>query len=168
MWYHKEITIDGKPVFLKKWYDAGISYIGHLLNDEGRLMSYAEFCEKYFIPMFTEFWGLHQAISIILRKLQFESHMSELSLPYCKDSWYHILTYKLNRKSVYNKLIEMLPVTSRYITKWNRDLRTQMEEADFYFAHMLVRLPQDPKLIWFQYKMIHRILGTKDFLCKME
>ena len=41
------ILIDKKPVFWKSWYDNNIVTVQDLLKDDGTVMTYKDFSEKY-------------------------------------------------------------------------------------------------------------------------
>ena len=43
-----EIPIEGRPLFLRDWFDKGILSIQDLLGDAGNILSYQEFNNKYF------------------------------------------------------------------------------------------------------------------------
>ena len=44
---NKNILIGGKPIFYREWFSKGIISIGHLLNENGKFMSFSDFQTKY-------------------------------------------------------------------------------------------------------------------------
>ena len=44
---NKDILLDGCSIFYKTWFDKGVYLIQDLLDVDGKVMSYAEFTEKY-------------------------------------------------------------------------------------------------------------------------
>ena len=61
LWNNHEITIGGKSVFYKQWYDAGVKTLPDILNKEGKFVT--AFKEKYKINTnFLCYIGLCNAI----------------------------------------------------------------------------------------------------------
>ena len=57
------ITIGGKSVFNKQWYDAGVETLSDILDKEGSFLSFSEFKKKYNIKTnFLHYLGLCNAI----------------------------------------------------------------------------------------------------------
>ena len=60
-------------------------------------------------------------------------------------------------------------VDCRYRAKWNNDLDIDIDNKTWRRVFYLIfNVEQDNNLIWFQYKLIHRILGTNSQLYKMS
>ena len=59
-------------------------------------------------------------------------------------------------------------VECKYKVKWNKDLTLNIDNLTWknVFRQIFFNV-QDNCLIWLQYRLIHRIFGTKDILCKM-
>ena len=47
LWHNTNIKIDNKTIYYKNWINYGIIYIYDLLNENGVLMSYIDFCRKF-------------------------------------------------------------------------------------------------------------------------
>ena len=58
---------------------------------------------------------------------------------------------------------------NKYKIKSNKDLTLNIDNSTWksVFKQIFYNI-QDNSLIWFQYRLIHRVLGTKDLLCKMS
>ena len=59
---NKDILLDGCSIFYKTWFDKGV----YLLDTDGKIMSYAEFTEKYLLSC--NFLTYFQDISAIPKK----------------------------------------------------------------------------------------------------
>ena len=60
-------------------------------------------------------------------------------------------------------------VDCRYRAKWNHDLDMHIDNKTWRRVfYLLFNVEQDNNLIWFQYKLIHRILCTNSQLYKMS
>ena len=40
LWNNNEVTIGGKPVFYTQWYDAGVKTLPHILDNEGKFLTF--------------------------------------------------------------------------------------------------------------------------------
>ena len=64
---NKEILVEGKPVFIKEWFDRNILSIQDLLNSNGQLLPFQEFIKKY--DCNTDFLQFYQVMSAITKYL---------------------------------------------------------------------------------------------------
>ena len=70
IWYNPNITIVGKVIFYRQWYDGGIKIINDLLQDD-RFLTYNDFIRKYNIRTnFLKYHGLIGAIKSYFSRLQ--------------------------------------------------------------------------------------------------
>jgi len=63
----KEILADGKPIFLREWFNKGIISIVNFLDESGNLLTFQEFSLMY--PFLTNFLQYYQVISAIPKHL---------------------------------------------------------------------------------------------------
>ena len=47
LWNNHEVTISGKSVFYKQWYDAGVKTLPDILDKVGKFLTFTAFKEKY-------------------------------------------------------------------------------------------------------------------------
>ena len=47
IWNNRIITIAGKSVFFRPWYEAGVKYIKDLMSEDGNLLTFNEFQCKF-------------------------------------------------------------------------------------------------------------------------
>ena len=64
---NKDILLDGCSIFYKTWFDKGVYLIQDVLDVDGKVMSYAEFTEKYLLSC--NFLTYFQVISAIPKNL---------------------------------------------------------------------------------------------------
>ena len=70
--------------------------------------------------------------------------------------------------NIYNK-VKTKEEECRYRAKWNNDFDIHIDNKTWRRVFYLIfNVEQDNNLIWFQYKLIHRILGTNNQLYKMS
>ena len=67
---NKERLADGKPIFLREWFNKGIISIVDLLDESGKFLTFQEFSHTVCIyPFQTNFLKYYQAISAIPKHL---------------------------------------------------------------------------------------------------
>jgi len=63
IWNNKFVTIAGKSVFYRSWYEAGVKYIKDLTTEDGNLMTLYVFQHTFGIKThFLQYLGLLNAI----------------------------------------------------------------------------------------------------------
>ena len=63
LWYNSDIRIQNKPIFYKKCYKNGITFVKDILNENKRFMSYTEFVARFGnVLTFTEYYGILESI----------------------------------------------------------------------------------------------------------
>ena len=137
-----------------------------MLNEDGTLLSYEHFCNKYFTPMYTVFLGLRSCIREACNLRLANAIERDMTMPYCEKYLYVILNNK-HGNSIYDSLVESILYEKRYIDKWNIELEIQGENWNWKKTNLLIKLPLEVRLKWFQYRIIHRILSTNSFLYKI-
>jgi hypothetical protein len=166
IWYNSNIQVGNHSVFFKNWYQNCIHIISDLLNQEGHLMNYEEFHRRYnFSPMITRFYGLRCAILENYTWLLPANAIA--SRPICPKYLYSILNNGIRGKKVYDFFIEALQKEQKYKNKWATELDLQNNDKFWKQINLGVKLPMEVQLQWFQYRIIHRILGTNSFLYKI-
>ena len=67
LWFNNKIKINGKTVFYKPWYLAGVKYVKNLMDDEGVFYNYEQFKEKYnFDVNFLQFHGIINSVRALV------------------------------------------------------------------------------------------------------
>ena len=155
--------------YFSKWKESGIDNIGKFFDNHGELKSFHciknEFNCKNFLRYFQivnnipQDWKLKIKDSILVREET--ENESNLLLKLIKT--------KKDIKKIYEVLKNkiLIPPTKK-IEKWKREF-TELEDSDFsYFFQISKSCTKDTSLIYFQYKILHRILTTNTFLFKIN
>jgi hypothetical protein len=161
IFYNGDILRDRKVIFIKNWIDAGITQIFHLLNDNGNWYVCNEFCRKYGIVCnFILYNGVLNAV----KKYMSEKNMELPTQLKIMDPIAWVNINKGNRVMV--DILNKPKLPPAAVTRWN----TFFDSLDWktIFSKRL-RTSCDPRLIWFQTRLIYRILPTNRylFLCKI-
>ena len=63
LWHNKLIKVNKKPICYTEWVDRKILYVYDLLDENGQILDYANFCRKFqFHPPFTSYYGILTSI----------------------------------------------------------------------------------------------------------
>ena len=154
IWFNPEILINNSSIFYMDWYQKGIVYFADLLDANGNLLSFTNFCEKYQIRQssYLKYYGLASAIPHHWKFRQNNSHNDDYVLVSRKQVYVKILGKVLNAN--------LKPQACLY--KWQRLFG---EGLDFvYYFKLPFIITQDSKLRNFQYRLLNRITTTNKFL----
>ena len=151
IWHNANIKVNNKDVSYKAWIDKGILNIHHLLKENGMLLSYQEFCEKYnFNTPFTTFYGLRK--SILKKWPDLRTNTFEIMLPNYDEYIETIIKNKDKRVSVYDLFLSSVQPKQEYIDKWCSVLNIDKGNLSSEYSNKLPFLfTKDPKLCWFKY-----------------
>ena len=165
LFYNSDIKIDGRTLFYKKWFERGILLIKDLFNVDGTMHSREHMSNILGsnIP-FTTYFGIKIAIFNkwpMLKNsnnnvIQFGPEMPDFIKVICKTSKGSGVIYDffLSNIQTYPKSCqkwEAIPVFTDQID-WNKIFRN------------IFNFTSDTKLIWFQYRIVHRIIATNKYL----
>lgn len=164
LWHNPKITIDRNPVFYSNWYKKGIISVYDLLDCNGKISTYRDFCTKFdFSPPFTTFYGIRVAC---LNFLNYKKDQSfSVLLPHFSKYYSDVIS---NKKTIYNCYVTSLYEKPKFEKKWELTFNTQFTPEWWKKAHTnSIDFTSDIKLKWFQIRITHRIISTNTFLYKI-
>ena len=152
-------------IWNKRLYESGCRYVGDLMSQEGQIMAYEDLTATFRIDIpRLEFLGIIRAI-----KKTYSGQMPARSVgPTMQPALECALMPTSGCGHYYRTLI-----TGRYGSerpqlkseiKWNIELGNTFDWCQLYKrAHISIK---DTALVWFQDKILHRILTTNTFVAK--
>ena len=165
---NRQILVDGKPVFLKEWFNKGIYTIQKLLNEDGQYLTYKEFQMQYRCRSnFLEFYQIINAIPPYLKHKA--RNPGQNPMPNGCENWAlfeldeasQIDLQKLKAREYYRLLLvkkhQSFPTGPE---RWSKDFAIDREGWRGIFR-VVPKLCNDSKLKEFQYILLHRIAVTK-------
>ena len=162
IWYNSLVRIEGKPLFYKNWYLAGIKKVSNLLDEtSSKVLTFESFREKYSLK--ANFLQYRSVVTAVLGV----KHNSDCSQMLNTES---LLGSKDFCKLAYTILIERhasLPQRSQ--SKWKSDFQAHgAEMIDWSKSYSLPFLcTRESKLQIFQFKLFHRRISTNRYLFKI-
>ncbi len=173
LWFNSYIKVQGKVVFLKEWYEAGITHVSDILNEDGSLMSYDEVIIKFDNLRLRRllYYGIIAAIPRKWKQqLARPGHIVETETKLFTPE--RILAMDKVCQKVYpvfvTKYVDPLRVNTGII-KWEQDLGVHYDTDDYnnLFTTIYKCTPYT-SLRAFQYMLIHRAIVTNTDLYKWK
>ena len=168
LWFNDKIKINGKVIYYKQWFDKGVRYVYDLVDENGSILCYADFCMKFnFYPAFTLYYGIIQCIRCKIDMIDMNRLISDL--PYRPKFIEILVKDKKGSRHIYDLFVKKCYLKPKSEEKWESELDFNPNKKWWVKHNNMVRtLSTDISLRWFQYRIIHRILGTNSFLYKIR
>ena len=167
IWYNIHLKVGGKPIFYKNYAEKGVLYISDLIDENGNFYDINYIKEAYQINTnFIEFHGIIRAFNIMKNGFSIEKENCNIDRPNISHTLKILLSVKKGCQHVYKFLIanDNIPTAQR---KWTNDLLLPETFPWQKIYNLHNKITKDTNLKWFQYRLIHRILATNTFLCKI-
>ena len=168
LWYNSFIKIDKKIIYNKILANAGVNVIQDLLDDTGNFLTYMAFKRKYNhlnINML-QYFGIIHAIP-----QQWKTQMIANFEQFAVSDPLYIKFIKLPKASrhAYELLIKnKCDTAEQKINKWRNDINLgEIYNLDLCFS-LVYNTTLDPKLRYFQFRLISRTLTTNYILEKWK
>ena len=169
LWYNSFIKIEKKFVYIKELENAGVNILQDVLDDDGRFLNYMAFKRKYNLVNINmiQYFGLIHAIPQPW-KLSLDQDFDHYAI---KDPLYtKFVELKNPCKHAYEILVKAkCDTASSKLNKWKNDLNEvgNIYNTEFCFS-LIYSTTLDPKLRFFQYRLLHRTITTNYILEKWK
>ena len=168
LWYN--INMPCKEMYLPKWYEKGIVTIADVTDNFGNIMDLDTIKSTYGIETINplHYLRVQQNIKMFLRKYGF-TQVDRIHRPFVPI--YMRILYKNSKgASVFNKILNRDVCNEHSMkAKWQDELNIMIDEDMwkniFYSCFKTVC---NNTIIWFQTRLLYRILGTRTYLYKLH
>jgi len=166
LWNNSAIIINKKSVFKQAWYNNGIKYLSDILDDNGKFLTWQLLRERYHLKCnFLEYYSLLYAIPNNWKRcVQGEEDDVDFQTPQDEMLIKIMKTEKVCRMISDNCISKIFksPISEE---KWS----AFFNDVDINW-HAIYQIPlsssRSTHLRYFQYRVIHRIIGTNNDLFK--
>ena len=166
LWYNTKITIDKKPVVYKNYINKGIVLVKDLLDDQSNLMSHEEFRQKYNMKTnFLEYNSLLRAVKIYIKKSNVYETQIDIQKPSLPENAKLLLSNVKGSKIFYNLINKTISIPVAQSKYQNIVMNTQ--DWKKYYT-LPFKCSKSTDIQWFQFRILHRIIGTNYFLYKIK
>ena len=161
LWNNHEVTIGGKSVFYKQWYDAGVKTLPDILDKEGKFLAFTVFKEKYKINTnFLCYIGLCNAILKHWRKVFRRDYENDIV-----GSDESVQPFKNSPPTCWQARAFFVSKSFQKPTSEVRLIEAGFTDQTVAALYVLpFKLTKNIKLSMFQFKINHHILYTRDKL----
>lgn len=163
VFHNNKIKVGGIPIYIKSWYDRGITFVNDFFDESGNFYSQTEFEKKYGLKSnFIQFHGIRQAIREFFRKSNVENMDKKLQYPLLPATVIPFLCSNKGCKDFYetlNRNNEKPTSQNKWINIYDIEENTWPEIYSSPFHQKLSSTMQ-----WFQFRINHRLLPTKKYL----
>ena len=162
---NKEILIENQTIFYKEWFQKGIFLVQDLLHENGQLLTFQEFIQRYDVKC--NFLKYMQVVSAIPKHLldkarekqvDKRSFLAEKAFQLSPNTTIDL--HKMKNRDYYWLLINKDDVKIKATPKWARDLQVVDLNLDTFF-NRVKNVCKNNKLKEFYFKLLHRIVVTK-------
>ena len=162
IWYNPKIS--SLSMYFSKWFKAGIKYVGDIVGTNGTIMSLGEIENKYNIKIsnFLEYMSVKSLCHSFVKTNQKDNNFlyKQPTIP----KMIALIFSKPGSKWYYTQMINHRCYLS-VKNKWCDDLKLKLNENNWdEIFQTCFKTVTDNNLVWFQYKILHRILGTQRLL----
>lgn len=167
LWYNKNIKINNKVVFYKRWYDKGIMYVRDLFDKYGKPKSKIRLNEQYGLNI--SVMDLNSILHAIPRDWKINIindtiglHENELSIKLGEKI--HKIQ-DMQSKHIYWHLVNKKSDPPICIDRWEENFNCVNINWKLIFK-MPHQISRDTKVHSFQYKIIHRVFPCNAYVSK--
>lgn len=138
------------------------------MDIDGDLLSQEDFQIKYSVNCnFLQYAGICEAVRDFLSKFNFTHFSMNVARPYLPVFLATLLKSRSGTKSIYDQLVKK-EISPKAVRKWTTELNIP-ENYEWSKTFALPRcFCKDSNMLWFQVRIIHRILATNYLLDKMN
>jgi exonuclease III len=168
LWYNDKIKIQNKAIYNKKMYDSGFHVISDILDKDGRFLKFEHICNELLVKIpFTFYEGLKRAIMKSWPDIK-NPIIDHPLKPYQSITIRILIQDKKGSRAVYDYFNNSTDFKPKCESKWESDLNLSptFNWQNAYKSIMFTT--KDTGLIWFTYRILHRILGTNNYLHKIK
>ena len=166
---NKDILIDRKPFCYNAWIEKGIMSVHDLMDQDGKLLSFQMFQERYGIK--TNFLSYLQVLSAIPKHIILKTRSAQIKHTFLPENTQFQLSpsvtidlTKLKCKDYYWLFISGTKTVPVGPTKWEKELSVGNINWEQKFMQ-IGKTCRENKLREFNFKLIHRIVVTRKELC---
>ena len=169
IWYNSKISKN--PIYFPDWFNHGIYYVRDLLDAEGKMLTYKHLKMKYNCSL--------NILNYLTVRLEIMKYLSGKNIS-CSTSFGPMYPSHMNL------IIQSRQGCKKYYELYNAQLNDVKPLCEFIWDSMLKKeyteckdlwpliykicfnCIQDNEYSWFQYRILFKILGMKDYLKKVK
>ena len=167
IWFNPNISKHN--LFFPDWCQNGIYVIADIIDEEGNVCSLDKLRQRYgFHINFLNYITVRKSVKKFIGDNKIDNNF-QLIRPYIPFHMKALLTSNKISKSLYTKFDQINTSRVKIETKWSLELNLECTTAMWKLIYKsCFQSVNDNTYKWFQYRIIHRIIGTKKYLKKIK
>ena len=171
IWYNCKLSTN--PTFFPHWFRKGIIFINDVIDCNFRFLSLQSLNTLYNINEldFLNYYKIKLQVESFLSKhlceeMEIENYPQLPFLPFQIKILYKNIK---GGRDFYNLLTKTNLPEPKMKSKWNQDLNIIIDKFTWRNVYKICfKTVKDTRLIWLQYRILYRILGTRCYLYKLN
>ena len=166
LWYNP--LISDRPLYFPDWFYKGVITVSDVISNN-KIAGYDELCQMFSCHFnYLNYLTLKFKINIFLIKYGFTFENITLERPFVSFNLRSTLKDKKGVRSIYSVFLVNLQNNHSMKLRWNEEFQTQIDNNTWKTLFSICfKTVANNNLIWFQLKLIYRILGTNNYLFKL-
>ena len=169
LWYNKKIA--QYPLFISNWFQNGIHFVGDILDDNGNIRSIEDLTRNYHLNNinFLEYHKVNILIKRFLGKYRNTfGNFASVTYPIIPQHLSILYKNRSGARDMYD-LVNSRNVELKGKMKWNLEFETEIDNFSWRTVFKACfKTTKDTSLIWLQYRILSRIIGTRELLYKLK
>ena len=168
LWYNHNIKVGRKSCFIRTWFHSGVVSINDIIDRNGNFYTLESFQHIFSINTnFLTYQGIIAACESYLQHLAFQHLPLKETQPLRSNLIQTICKDVKGCRSIYDILVNK-DIQPTSVAKWETNVIFDRAPDWSRYFMLPFRTTKDTSLIWFQLKILHRILPTNYLLTKMN
>ena len=168
LWHNQNIMVGNKHINYKHWAKKGVNFVCDIFDAQGVALSLVAFQRKFRVRTnFFEYGGVVNAIKHSFHYV-LNGETSEIARSFLPFNFETLLMDIKGSTRLYSVFTSSKKVVHKFIVKWEEKLGVIFPIPKWHiFCGLPFNCTCDTKLRWFQFRLVHRILGVNSFLSKI-
>ena len=165
LWYNS--LISPELLFYPHWNRMGVKTPLDLIKSDGSIMSMQEIIHLYGLKTnFLEYLRVAKCLKVFIKKYKIKNF--NCIRPVFPPYLHAIINNKKGSKYFYEKL-NVQYINQKLPQKWSQELNIVLSDDEWKTIYKICfKSIKRNDFVWFQYRLLHRILGTKSYLLKIN
>ena len=165
LWLNKPLGTEN--IYFVDWFKNGIHVIGDIVKSDGHLLTLDEIKNRFgFKPNFFNYFTMRSLLKKFIEQNSFSNNF-EFHRPYIPLNIRLLVGPQAGSKNIYKVFQQSCGIVPNNELKWNQSLDCNVIPWRPLYKSCFYSI-LDNHYAWFQYRILHRILGVQDLLFKVK
>ena len=164
IWFNSQINVS--RMFFPDWFASGIKIVADILDFNGKVLDLEIIKQKFNLKInILNYYTVKRAVNKFVQSHK-KGDLFELMRPFIPFHSEILFSGETGCKKFYKRMANLTKQQPNHEIKWNLKLSCSNNWEIIYKS--CFRCIPDNNYIWLQYRILHRILGTNEYLHKLK